>query len=163
MESELTHTNERFSILKESYEFLNIVLDNISECVLLLDKNLILRAFNDPIKTIFTNKKNENLLYKRCGEAIGCAYQIEEERECGHTSKCHSCELRIAALTSYSTKKTIHREHICKPFFNEKNEKIDKHLQFSTRLFNHDKETYIIMIIEDLSHIMELEKRSVFH
>jgi hypothetical protein len=125
---------------------------------LLLDKQVRLVAFNDALKTFFSNKKDEDLLYKKCGEAIGCAYQIEEQKECGETSKCCYCELRIAALNSYKDNEIIYKNHISKPFFDYNNQKVDKHLQFSTRIFQYINEKYIIMIIEDITKFIETEK-----
>jgi len=118
---------------------------------LLLDKEVRLRAFNDSLKTIFSNKKDENLIYMRCGEAIGCAYQMEEQKDCGETTRCCDCDLRISALTSYMNNEVIYKNHITKPFFTYDNQKVDKHLQFSTRLFHFNDEKYIIMIIEDIT------------
>jgi hypothetical protein len=151
MSTEIAITNESFYFLKDSHEFLNIVLNNISSCVLILDKNIQLRAFNDVLKTVFSNKKDENLLYIRCGEAIGCAYQIEEKKNCGSTSRCKECEMRIAALTSYAENKAIYKDNIVRPFFDYNGNKIDKHLQFSTRLFVYNNEKYIIMIVDDIT------------
>jgi len=151
MDTRMTMANESFSFLSQSSDFLNIVLNNINSCVLLLDKEVKLKAYNDAMKTVFSNRKDEDLLYVRCGEAIGCAYQIEEQKECGKTSKCSTCELRVAALTSYVEDEAVHRQYIVKPFLTYDNQKVDKHLQFSTRLFYFGKEKYIILIIEDIS------------
>ncbi|MBN2813323.1 MAG: hypothetical protein JXQ80_04555 [Bacteroidales bacterium] len=151
MKQDMTLTNESFSFLSKSSEFLNLILNNINSCVLLLDKDLRLRAYNDALKTIFSNRKDENLLYVRCGEAIGCAYHVEEKKDCGSTSKCKDCELRIAALTSYMKDRVIYKDHIVRPFFTHDNRKVDKDLQFSTRLFHFNREKYVIMIIEDIS------------
>ncbi|MBN1599677.1 MAG: hypothetical protein JW894_15385 [Bacteroidales bacterium] len=159
MNSEIANTNVGFNVLKGSVDFLNIVLNNINSCVLLLDKDLNLRAFNDALKTIFSNKKNENLLYRKCGEAIGCAYQIEENKECGTTSKCNYCDLKASALKSYLNDEVVYKEHISKPFFDNNNRKVEKHLQFSTRLFYFEREKYIIMIIEDITRFIELEQK----
>lgn len=148
-------TNESFNFLSNSSEFLNIILNNINSCVLLLDKELKLIAYNDALKTIFSNKKDEDLFFVRCGEAIGCAYQIEEKEECGNTSKCGNCELREAALISYLNNEIVYKEHITRPFFTHENQKVVKHLQFSTRLFVFKKEKYVIMIIEDISRWFE--------
>jgi hypothetical protein len=148
-------TNESFSFLSSSSDFLNIVLNNVNSCVLLLDKEVRLRAFNNSLRTIFSNKKNEDLLYIKCGEAIGCAYQVEEKKDCGKTSKCCDCELRISALNSYLNNEIIYKEHITKPFFDHNNKKVDKHLQFSTRLFMFKKEKYIVMIVEDITRFVE--------
>lgn len=125
----------------------------------MLDKDLKLRAFNNALKTVFSNRKDEDLLYVRCGEAIGCAYQIEEQKDCGKTSKCDNCEIRIAGLTSYVNNEVIYKDKITRPFFNYENQKIDKHLQFSTRLFRFKREKYVLLIIEDITNLVELEKK----
>ena len=148
-----TLTNESFDMLKGSSQFLNVVLNNINSCVLLLNQKMELQAFNDATKTIFSNKPDEHMLYKRCGEAIGCAYQIEESRNCGETSRCCDCELRISALTSYMENKAVYKEFFERPFYRKSGEKVMKQLQFSTRVFNLDKEKYIILIVEDISNI----------
>jgi sigma-B regulation protein RsbU (phosphoserine phosphatase) len=114
-----------------------------------------LRSFNDALKTIFTNKKDEDLLYVRCGEAIGCAYQIEEQKDCGNTSHCCDCDLRISALSSYMDNKIIYKNNISRPYFDNNNQKVNKHLQFSTRLFKFNEEKYIILIIEDITKFVE--------
>lgn len=158
LHQDMALTNESFSFLSHSSDFLNILLNNINSCILLLDKDVRLRAYNDPLKTIFSSRKHEDLLYVRCGEAIGCAYQIEEKMECGKTSKCNDCELRVAALTSYMNSVAVFKEHIVKPFFTHDDMKVDKHLQFSTRLFQFQDEKYIILIIEDISRWFEPEK-----
>ncbi|NOU59995.1 hypothetical protein [Marinifilum caeruleilacunae] len=157
MNTKLTHTNERFSVLSGSSDFLNIILNNISSCVMLLDNELRLRAFNDPLTTIFSNKKNEELLYRKCGEVLGCAYQIEEGTPCGSTSKCNTCELRVSALYSYVENKPIYNAHLMKSFIDFDGNKEDKHLQFSTRLFKYQKENYIVAIIEDITALKQAQ------
>lgn len=159
MKSNISMTNQSFEFLHGSSEFLNLVLNNINSCVMILDKEMKIRAFNDSLKTIFSNKKDEDLLYVRCGEGIGCAYQIEEQKDCGSTAHCNTCDLRVSGIYSYMNNEPVYKEHITRPFFNYENKKEDKHLQFSTRLFKHKKETYIILIIEDISKFVELKQR----
>lgn len=159
MPSNFAVSNESFDFLSSSSDFLNIVLNNITSCVLLLDRNMELQAYNDALKTIFSNRRDEHLQYVRCGEAIGCAYQIDEQTNCGKTTRCHDCELRIAALTSYLEGVVVYKEHIVKPFFDFRGIKHDKHLQFSTRLFHFNNDKYIIMIIEDISRIIERQSK----
>ncbi|WP_319511656.1 hypothetical protein [uncultured Draconibacterium sp.] len=151
MNSKKTMANHSFDMLAESGEFLNLVLNNITSCVLLLDKDMKLQAFNDALKSIFSNKADEDLKYMLCGEAIGCAYQIEEAKDCGKTSKCCTCELRLAAFDSYLNNTVIYKKHIRRPFFNENGERIMKDLQFSTRHFYFKNEKYIILIIDDIT------------
>jgi nitrogen fixation/metabolism regulation signal transduction histidine kinase len=154
MASNTASTNVSFDFLKESSEFLNIILDNISVCVLLLDKDLKLQAFNNSVKTIFSARKDDELLYRKCGEAIGCAYQVEEETDCGSTSRCCSCELKVSVLKSYLEGQAIYKTGIVKPFYTYAGVKEDKHLQFSTRLFIFKKERYVILMVEDINHLI---------
>jgi hypothetical protein len=151
MKTDITMTNESFSFLRNSSDFLNIILNNINSCVLLLDREMRLKSFNDALKTIFTNKQDEDLLYVRCGEAIGCAYQIEEQKDCGNTSQCCDCEIRISVLSSYMDNKIVYKTNISRPYFDINNQKVNKNLHFSTRLFKFKNEKYIILIIEDIT------------
>ncbi len=151
MHTKTSMANHSFEMLAGSGEFLNIVVNNITSSVLLLDKNMRLQAFNNTLKTVFSNKADEDLMYKLCGEALGCAYQVEEQKDCGKTSKCCTCELRLAAFDSYLNDSVVYKEHIRRPFFNINNEREMKDLQFSTRHFYFRKEKYIILIINDIT------------
>jgi sigma-B regulation protein RsbU (phosphoserine phosphatase) len=150
-ESDFSMTNESFDFLKKSSDFMDQILDNIPSCVLMLDKDMRLQAYNNPLKTIFSARKDDDILYIRCGEAIGCAYQIEEQTQCGKTSKCRDCELRVAGLTSYINDETIYKTDIVRPFMNDNGKKEVKHLEFSTRIFRHNKEKYIMLMVDDVS------------
>ncbi|MBN1952218.1 MAG: hypothetical protein JW801_13540 [Bacteroidales bacterium] len=151
MKSEISLTNTSFEHLSASSDFLNLIMNSLSSCILLLNNNMELQAYNDALKTIFSNRENEDLLYVRCGEAIGCAYSIEEAKDCGTTSHCDTCELREAALETYLNRENVYKDHIFRPFFDKNGHKVDKHLQFSTRFFKFRQESYIIMIIDDIT------------
>jgi sigma-B regulation protein RsbU (phosphoserine phosphatase) len=163
----LTSTNVSFAYLKNSSDFLNILVNNICSCVLLLNKNMELQAFNDSLKTIFSNKPDESLLYMKCGEAIGCAHSVEEIKECGKTSQCYNCELRLSALYSYVDKKIEYRKKISRYFYKTDNKKELKHLQYSTRPFYFEDDFYILLIIDDITdfecqkEVIEDQKRQI--
>lgn len=153
---DLASTNISFNLLHSSTDFLNIILNNVSCCVLLLNKDMQLQAFNDALKTMFINKADENLLYVRCGEAIGCAYTIEEQKKCGSTSNCMHCELRINALESYVEKKAIYRKQMSREFYKVSGAKDLKHLQFSVFPFYFQNDYYIIVLVEDITELINL-------
>lgn len=152
--SDYAISNNSFDFLKGSSAFLNIIINNINSCVLLLNKDMRLTAFNDALKTIFSNRKDEHLIYKRCGEAIGCAFHVEEEKECGSTTMCNVCELRTSAVKSYEEKENTYKKHISRPFYNANNQKIDKKLQYSTHLFYYHKDKYVLLIVEDITNLV---------
>ena len=153
--SDYAISNNSFDFLKNSNTFLNVVINNINSCILLLNKEMRLTAFNDALKTIFSNKKDEHLIYKRCGEAIGCAFQVEEQKDCGMTSMCNDCELRTSAISSYEKNENTYKKQFSRPFYNADNQKIDKQLQYSTHLFNYQKDKYVIMIVEDITNLVQ--------
>ncbi len=148
----IASTNVSFNFLKGSPDFLNIILNNINSCVLLLNNKMELIAFNNAINTLFPRTINSDIKYVRCGEAIGCAYQVEQQKDCGKTTKCRDCELRVSALSSYMDNKVTQFRTIVRPFYNNKNEKINKMFQYSTRLFPFEQERYIIMLVENLPY-----------
>lgn len=154
----LSQSNVSFNFLRNSSDFLNLILQNITSCVLLLNNKMELVAYNDSLKTIFSNKKDEDILYFRCGEVIGCAYSIEEKKDCGKTSQCSICELRVSAINSYLKNEVIYKERFTRPFYLTSGEKVEKHLQFSTRLFHFENDKYIIMIIEDITKFVNLKR-----
>lgn len=156
MNNQISNTNISFDQLAGSSEFLNLVVSNISSCILLLDKDMRLQAFNNALKTIFSNKKDEDLHYIHCGEAIGCAYQVEEAKECGKTSQCGTCELRLAAFDTYLNNQVIYKNGIRRPYFTNDHKKVYKDLQFSTRLFQYKEEKFVMMIIEDITPLKVL-------
>lgn len=157
MAIKISLTNESFDFLGGSSEFLNLILKDLSCCILLLDKDMMLYAFNDPLKNIFSNKPNEDLLYKKCGNVIGCAFAVEEEKECGNTSQCAFCSLRETAIKTYTDGKNVFKGQIDREFYKTNTLKTLKHLQFSTRLFNFRNDTYIILIIEDITTLVNMQ------
>jgi len=152
--SDISSENTRFKSLQHNPEFLDGLLSNISSCVLILNKELKLTCFNDAIKTIFSNKPDEDLLYRRCGEAIGCAASVDEMKDCGTTSKCCHCALRKAGLMTYATGKAVYKKRISKEFYRHSGNKELKHLQFSTRLVPVEDEKYVMVVVEDVTPLL---------
>jgi hypothetical protein len=158
MRNKISFTNESFDFLGNSSEFLNLMIHDIGSCILLLDKDMMLYAYNEPLKNIFADKPNEDILYKKCGNVIGCAYAVEEEKECGTSSQCAFCSLRENTFNSYLDNQAIYNIRIDREFYKTNTEKVLKHLQFSTRLFNFKKDKYIMIIIEDITQLIDQQE-----
>lgn len=151
-----THTNLNFTQLQSSGDFLRIIIDHLSSCILLLDHEMNLKAFNRPLETIFGVNPPEIGGYIKCGNVIGCAYAVESMKECGKTDHCKTCPLRVSALESYVRGTETHRQKLTRDFYNAKGEKKLKHLQFSTVSFVYEKEKYILVNIEDTTEQIEI-------
>lgn len=138
-----------------------MILQEIPTCVLLLDSEMMLFAYNDVLKTIFSNKPDEFILYKKCGNVIGCAYAVEEEKECGTTSMCKFCSLRESALTSYTSSMNIYKQRLDREFYTTSLKKEMKYLEFSTRIFQHDHERYVVLFINDITAFVKKQNNPV--
>ncbi len=150
MKTNIALTNVSFNFLRGSHQFLELILDNINSSVLLLNNKMQLISFNNAFLTMFPKNKDKDLIYIRCGEAIGCAYQVEEQKDCGKTSKCRNCELRLSAISTYLNNTTTFRKRITRPFYVESNKKVEMNIQYTTKYFAFENEKYVVMIIESL-------------
>ena len=137
--------------LKESNGFLNAIFDNINSAVFVVDENVKVQKVNDSFEKLFEADELEST-GKLCGNAIGCAYTVDENTTCGNTSYCGQCTLRasiLKALTSKipTNKDTMKRELVLG------DRRIDKEFQYSTKHIRFDGETIIVVIVDDLTEI----------
>jgi len=154
-----THTNLSFSQLNASGDFLRIIIDNLTSCILLLDHEMNLKAFNRPLETIFGVDPPSGETLIKCGNVIGCAYAVESMKECGTTDHCKICPLRISALESYVRGVETYKQKLSRSYYSAKGQKFLKHLQYSTGSFVFEKEKYILVIIDDITEQMVLEDK----
>lgn len=142
--------------LKESNEFLNTLLDNITSAIFIADKDVKIQSFNDSFRTLFY--KNEDLvLGEYCGNALGCVYAVEENADCGSTKHCQTCTLRLSLLATFFKKIPADREILSRQFLiNDK--LILKHFQFSTRNISFNQQDMILVIVDDITEQEEQKK-----
>ena len=117
--------------LKESNDFLNTLLDNITSAIFIVDDELRVQNFNDSFKSIFLNESAQ-LEPGLCGNVLGCIYAVEEKLDCGQTTNCDKCNLRNALLRSLMERIPTIKEKIVRPFYIGGVKKL-KHLQYSTK------------------------------
>ena len=79
--------------LKESRDFLNILINNINSAVLISNDQFKIEGFNDALKKML-HKDKDDIENNRCGNILGCSFAVDEKKACGETSQCHSCMLR---------------------------------------------------------------------
>lgn len=155
MEREETSTGATFKYLENSKDFLRIILDNTPVCVLLLNRYMELQAFNNAMRSIFSSGPAEHLLYKKCGEAIGCANTVDELKECGKTSQCHICELRESALMTYHEHRAVYKKILSRNFYRADGRKEHKTIQYSCIPFYFEGEYYVVVFVEDVTRLVE--------
>jgi sigma-B regulation protein RsbU (phosphoserine phosphatase) len=68
--------------LKDSNEFLNLLLDNMDTAVLIADENLKIHEFNDSFLGLF-GRSYESVVDITFGPASGCVNAAKENKTCG--------------------------------------------------------------------------------
>ncbi|MCT4618525.1 MAG: SpoIIE family protein phosphatase [Marinisporobacter sp.] len=148
--------------LKDSNHFLNIIFENITSAIFLVDKNIELQQFNETFGTLF-NKKEDQIIGKLCGNVIGCKYTVEESKNCGTTSNCENCIFRKAILNAFHNQNPTYKEILTRSFYiNGKSMK--KHFQFTTKYLNFNNQDMVLVILDDITELenskLELQKRN---
>jgi len=135
--------------LKQSNEFLNILLDSITSAVFVVDREVRLHSFNDSFKALF-RKGETQLLGELCGNAMGCAFAVTEDKKCGETSNCDICELRKAMLGVFSRKIPAYKEKLTRVFFID-GAPVKKHFLVSTRNLPFEGDDMAVVIVDDVT------------
>jgi sigma-B regulation protein RsbU (phosphoserine phosphatase) len=150
-----------FDDLRESNEFLNILLDNMNSAVLIADENLQIHRFNDNFLQLF-RRSEDGVLIKRFGGATGCIYSVEESKACGETSECESCILRRSALTTLVEKIPVDKVKLERVFYID-GVPTTKFLEVSTRHVHFQGKKMILILMYDVTDIeqkkIELQKK----
>jgi signal transduction histidine kinase len=137
--------------LKDSAEFLKTLIDNIPSAIFIVDKDTVVRNFNDSFRALFNSPVPEQL-NKRCGNAIGCYYAVSENKECGDASYCGQCSLRKAFTSAFTQKVPVYREKMTREFYIN-NVITLKHLRYTTKYMEYAGEQMVLVIVDDITEI----------
>jgi signal transduction histidine kinase len=143
--------------LKESNEFLNILFDNITSALFIVDHQARIENVNDSFSVLF-QKREEQLLGELCGNAIGCMFAIEEDVDCGTTSYCDKCDLRKNILKTMSEKVPSFKNKLTREFYTQ-DLKEQKHFLYSTKFIQFNGEEYILIIVDDHTELENNKKK----
>ena len=139
--------------LKESNEFLNLLLDNINSAILIADENLQIHHFNNSFLNLFDHAAN-GISGKGFGEVTGCVNAVIENKPCGETSHCAHCLLRKSLVRTLVENAPIDRQHLERTFYLN-GKPVQKHLEFSTRRISFQGRNMFLVIIYDITAIEE--------
>lgn len=147
--------------LKESNEFLNLLLENINSAVLIADENLQIHQFNNTFLNLFDKAADFNL-QSGFGEATGCVNAVMENKPCGESSHCADCILRRSMIDNLIENAPVNKQSLNRLFY-VNGKPVSKHLQFSTRPLMFQGQKMYLVIIYDVTDIeqqkIELQKK----
>lgn len=145
--------------LKESNEFLNILFDNITSALFIVDQTAKIENVNDSFSVLF-QKREEQIVGELCGNALGCVFVVEEGKDCGTTSFCSQCNLRRDILKTMSEKVPTFRNKLSRDFYTS-DSKDKKHFLYSTKYIQFDGKKYTLIIVDDHTELENQKKQLV--
>ena len=137
--------------LKESNRFLNLLMDNMTSAVFLADENMRVQQFNDSFSKLLSKSERE-LVNQSCGNALGCAFAVEENKSCGNTSNCEVCILRSTLVQGFIDKVPRYKANLHREFYFS-GVKIEKYFLFSTMYLSFRNENMVLVIVDDVTEI----------
>lgn len=147
-----------FQSLKESSEFLNLLIDNIEAAVLIVDEDLRIHQFNRSFLDLF-DQAADQLKLPSFGEVSGCVNAVKERQPCGSTSQCQFCLLRKSLLKTFSDRTPVDRQRLDRTFY-IKGQAVRKHLEFSARPIQFQGRKMILVILYDIT-VLEQQKKDL--
>jgi sigma-B regulation protein RsbU (phosphoserine phosphatase) len=137
--------------LKESNEFLNLLLNNINSAILIADKNFQIHHFNNSFLNLF-DAAADSFNPRSFGDATGCVNAVVENKACGTTSHCAHCLLRKSLIQTLVEDAPVDRQHLDRVFYLD-GKPVQKHLEFSTRRISFQGRDMFMIIIYDITEI----------
>jgi sigma-B regulation protein RsbU (phosphoserine phosphatase) len=137
--------------LRDSKEFLNLILDNMGAAVLIADEALQIHQFNRSFLNLFDSAADSPGL-RTFGEVSGCVNAVVERKPCGKTSACGACVLRRSLLRTLVADVPVDRKPLNRVFYT-RGQAVQKHLHVTTRRIVYQGRTMILVILYDVSDI----------
>ena len=137
--------------LKESNEFLNLLLDNMNSAVLIADENLRIHQFNNSFLNLFDTAA-VSAIKSSFGETTGCINAVIENKDCGESSHCTDCILRRSLIHNLIDNAPVEKQSLNRTFYIN-GEPVNKHFQFSTRPITFQGQKMFLVIIYDVTDI----------
>mgnify|MGYP006303814753 CR=1 FL=1 len=144
--------------LKESNEFLNLLLDNMDQAVLIVDEDFKIFQVNSYFFELF-DRATDSVVDKRFGGVSGWIHSVMENKPCGEAEACKDCVLRKSVIQTLVEKVPADRIQLNRKFFIN-NRPVEKFMQFSTRFITYNGRKMILVVISDITEA-ELQKNEM--
>ncbi len=146
--------NITFSSLKESNDFLNLILESINSAVFIVDKDNKITNVNNVFISLFNTRSSVEIIGELFGNAVNC---INLEKECGDSPYCSECDLRNSIREAFSLKNGINSRIIEKEFKSGELP-VKKIFQMTIKYIRYNDNDMVIVILDDIT---ELETQKI--
>jgi hypothetical protein len=136
-------------------EYFKAILDAIPSPVFVVDNDVRIIEFNEAAAPLLGQNPTVALSL-RGGEALHCLHSSDSERGCGRGPHCGDCVIRNSVTHTFSGRKVSRRatrmDLVRESFTHE------VYVLVTTSPFTYGDKTYALLILEDISELMDLRK-----
>ncbi len=136
-------------------EFLRAVLDAIPSPVLIVDNDIHILACNRAAAPLVGDEP-KLVLHMRGGEALHCFNSTASPAGCGHSAGCQTCIVRNAVHSSFDNQRVFRQKS--KMTLAGVGGNSEVYLLVTAAPLHHEGGSYVILILEDISEMVELRK-----
>jgi PAS domain-containing protein len=129
------------------------ILDAIPSPILIVDADVAIHDSNRAARSLL-DSNGSTLLYRRGGEALHCIHAKESPEGCGRGPMCPSCVIRNSVIEASRGHEVIRRRE--KLSIVKDGQTLPVFLLITASPFRHDGRSLILLILEDISEIVEL-------
>ncbi len=140
---------QRVKELLESSEFLQVVLQNITSAVLILDKDLRIYHINNVAGLLF-GQSTQDMVGRLFGNAVCCLTALKNGTACGASPACAACSIRNTIQSVISRRRPVVKMKYTQDILvgGERERKI---LQYSAKYIRFAGEVFVIIIMDDIT------------
>ena len=137
--------------------FKDFLFDNLSAAIFVVDKDLKVQKVNNAYKALF-HKEERDVLNTLCGNSIGCAFAVEEDKPCGQTSECGQCSLRSCLIRCFSEADKVQSTYISRKFYVD-GKAFFKYFRIKVKMVKFHEEVMAIIMVDDVTELEEQKKQ----
>ena len=140
------------SIIKKG-DFIESVLDAIPLPIFVVDEDVRIFWSNQSAASLL-DREPDLVFLKRCGDVLQCQYALESIDGCGSTQFCKVCHIRNSVQQSIQGQRVVRKKNVLR--MKEQGQVVEVNLLVTTAPFAYQDESLVLLILEDISELMEL-------
>jgi PAS domain-containing protein len=140
--------------LSEMSDMVAAVIDAIPSPIFVVDDDVVILGYNQAAAQMLAQAP-ELVIRRRAGELLHCVHASETPEGCGRAEFCKDCPVRISVTAAISGSRVVRRRARMELLQEGHTEPI--YLLVTTAPFSHQGKSLALLILEDISELMELK------
>jgi PAS domain-containing protein len=135
-------------------DFIESILEAIPLPIFVVDEDVRIFWCNQSAMPLMDGEPD--LVYlQRCGDVMHCLHAVESGVGCGRTEFCKDCAIRNSVQQSIQGQRVLREKN--RMLMVGKGEAVEINLLVTTAPFAYQDESLVLLILEDISELMELK------